>query len=37
MAAAYYFKAVAGDGKLRAGILHGDSEKAVARELRAQG
>ncbi len=37
MAAAYHFKAVAGDGKVRTGILHGENEKAVARELRAQG
>ncbi|MCX6634611.1 MAG: hypothetical protein NT090_05960, partial [Acidobacteria bacterium] len=37
MAAAYHFKAVAGDGKIRTGILHSDNEKAVARELRAQG
>ena len=37
MAVAYHFKAVAGDGKVRAGILHADNEKTVARELRAQG
>lgn len=37
MPAAYHFKAVAGDGKIRTGILHSDNEKAVARELRAQG
>lgn len=37
MAAAYHFKAIAGDGKVRLGILHGDNDKAVARELRAQG
>jgi len=37
MAAAYHFKAVAGDGKVRTGILHAENEKAVARELRAQG
>lgn len=37
MPAAYHFKAVAGDGKIRTGILHSDNERAVARELRAQG
>ncbi len=35
--ASYFFKAVAADGKLRTGTLAGDSEKAVARELRQQG
>ena len=33
----FYFKAVAADGKLRTGSLSGDSDKAVARELRKQG
>jgi len=35
--AAFHFKAVAADGKIRTGVLHGESEKAVARELGAQG
>src|SRR5499427_2546592 len=35
--ASFYFKAVAADGKLRTGNLSGDSDKAVARELRKQG
>jgi len=35
--ATYYFKAVSADGKSRAGTLSGESEKAVARELRRQG
>ncbi|MFN0166072.1 MAG: type II secretion system F family protein [Bryobacteraceae bacterium] len=34
---AFHFKAVAADGKLRTGNLHGESEKSVARELRKQG
>jgi len=33
----YHFKAVAADGKARAGSLPGESEMAVARELRRQG
>jgi general secretion pathway protein F len=37
MAATFHFRALAADGKLRAGLLHGENEKAVARELRAQG
>ncbi|MBI4877323.1 MAG: type II secretion system F family protein [Acidobacteria bacterium] len=37
MAAAFHFRAVAGDGKVRTGVLHGESDKSVARELRAQG
>jgi general secretion pathway protein F len=35
--ASFYFKAVAADGKLRTGSLSGESDKAVARELRKQG
>src|SRR5437667_5334994 len=35
--ASFYFKAVAADGKLRTGSLAGESDKAVARELRKQG
>lgn len=37
MAAAFFFRAVAPDGKLRTGTLNGDTEKSVARELRKQG
>jgi general secretion pathway protein F len=37
MAASYHFQAVAPDGKVRAGTLHGETEKDVARELRNQG
>src|SRR5260370_35282831 len=33
----FYFKAVAADGKLRTGSLSGETDKAVARELRKQG
>src|SRR6185503_20597286 len=33
----FYFKAMASDGKLRTGTLAGESDKAVARELRKQG
>jgi general secretion pathway protein F len=33
----FYFKAVASDGKMRTGILHGDTERWVAQELRKQG
>ncbi len=35
--ATFFFKAVAADGKVRSGSLAGDSEKVIARELRAQG
>jgi general secretion pathway protein F len=34
---AYFFKAVAPDGKLRTGSIHGPSDKEVARQLRRQG
>jgi general secretion pathway protein F len=34
---AYFFKAVAPDGKLRTGSLNGETDKIVARELRRQG
>jgi general secretion pathway protein F len=37
MAATFHFRAVAPDGKLRAGTLHGETDKSVARELRNQG
>ncbi len=37
MAAAYHFRAVSPDGKLRTGTLSGENDKAVARELRKQG
>jgi general secretion pathway protein F len=37
MASTYFFRAVASDGKVRTGSLHGDDEKLVARELRKQG
>ncbi|MDZ4798848.1 MAG: type II secretion system F family protein [Bryobacteraceae bacterium] len=37
MAATFHFRAVAPDGKLRTGTLHGDNEKFVAQELRKQG
>jgi general secretion pathway protein F len=33
----FYFKAVASDGKMRTGILHADTERWVAQELRKQG
>jgi general secretion pathway protein F len=33
----YYFRAVAADGKLRTGVLNGDTDKIVAAELRRQG
>src|SRR5271165_4902399 len=33
----YYFKAVAFDGKMRTGVIHSDTEKRVAFELRRQG
>ena len=35
--ASFYFKAVNADGKLRTGMLTGETEKAVAAELRRQG
>ncbi len=35
--ATYFFRAVASDGKLRTGRLGGETDRAVARELRAQG
>jgi general secretion pathway protein F len=35
--ATFFFRAVAFDGKVRSGSLAGDSDKAVARELRKQG
>jgi general secretion pathway protein F len=35
--AAYHFKAIAPDGKVRTGKLNGSNEKAVARDLQAQG
>src|ERR1035437_10843172 len=37
MAATFFFRAVASDGKVRTGSLAGDGEKAIARELRKQG
>jgi general secretion pathway protein F len=37
MASSFYFRAVAPDGKVRTGNLHGVTEKAVAHELRRQG
>lgn len=37
MASNFYFKAVAADGKVRTGILHGETERWVAQELRKQG
>ncbi len=37
MASTFHFRAVAPDGKLRTGILSGDTEKTVAQELRRQG
>jgi len=35
--AAFFFRAVASDGKVRSGRLTGDNERMVARELRKQG
>jgi len=35
--ATFFFKAVASDGKVRTGRLSGDTDKAIARELRKQG
>ena len=37
MATAYFFKAVAADGKVRTGTLTADNDKRVASELRRQG
>ena len=37
MATTYFFRAVGSDGKQRTGSLAGESDKAVARELRKQG
>jgi general secretion pathway protein F len=37
MAATFFFRAVASDGKVRTGSLSGDNEKLIARELRKQG
>jgi len=37
MAAAFFFRAVAPDGKLRTGTLTAETDKAAARELRKQG
>ena len=34
MAATFFFRAVASDGKVRTGSLAGDNEKLIARELR---
>lgn len=35
--ATFYFRAVAADGRTRAGTLHGESEREIARELLRQG
>src|SRR5262245_16863492 len=37
MATAYFFKAVASDGKLRTGTLSAETDRQVAQELRRQG
>ena len=37
MATAYFFKAVASDGKMRTGTLTAENDKRVATELRRQG
>ena len=37
MAATFFFRAVAADGKIRNGSLSGESEKTVAKDLRKQG
>src|SRR3974390_1016271 len=37
MATAYFFKAVASDGKMRTGTLSAENDKRVASELRRQG
>lgn len=37
MATNFYFRAVASDGKLRTGIVHAETDKLVAAELRRQG
>lgn len=34
---AFHFRAVAGDGRVRSGVLHGESEREIARELMRQG
>ncbi len=35
--AAFYFKAIASGGEARSGVLHGESEREIARELMRQG
>jgi general secretion pathway protein F len=35
--ATFHFRAVAGDGRTRSGILHGETEQEIARELMRQG
>ncbi len=37
MATNFHFRAVASDGKMRTGVVHGETEKWVAHELRQQG
>jgi len=37
MATAYFFKAVAADGKLRTGTLSAETDRQVAAELKRQG
>jgi general secretion pathway protein F len=37
MPSTFYFRAVASDGKLRAGSITGETDKSIARELRKQG
>ena len=37
MATAYFFKAVAANGKLRTGTLSAETDKQVAQELKRQG
>jgi general secretion pathway protein F len=37
MAATFFFRAVASDGKVRTGSLSGDNDKSIVRELRKQG
>ena len=37
MATNFHFRAVASDGKIRTGVVHGETEKWVANELRRQG
>jgi len=36
-ASTYHFRAVAPDGKVRTGVLNGESDRTVAQELRKQG